>query len=43
LQTGLELYRAIENIDKAHNYIKKILEAPMAADNLKKDWNNMYA
>ena len=25
-----------EDIDKTHNYIKKILEAPMAADNLKK-------
>ena len=26
-----------DDIDKAHNYIKKTLEAPMAADNLKKE------
>jgi len=40
-----------EDIDKAHNYIKKTLEAPMAADNLKKELleqiesikNNPYA
>jgi hypothetical protein len=26
-----------EDIDKIHNYIKETLEAPMAADNLKKE------